>query len=89
MVCAADQHQVAMQQQNERDRDSPWPLLTGNQERLTISLYVKIADQAAARMIRASSELGFSPVSRPRTPAPRTEAETEAAAFWGRFNLPA
>jgi P27 family predicted phage terminase small subunit len=87
-VIAADQHQVAAQQQNAADRGSRWPLLTPNQERLTVSLYVKIMDQAGARMLRAASELGFSPTSRPELSAPVKAKGEDPAGVWARFGTP-
>jgi P27 family predicted phage terminase small subunit len=87
-VTAADQHQTAAQQQNAADRGSSWPLLSADKERLTLSLYVKIMDQAGARMLRAASELGFSPTSRPKLAAPVKAKDDETERFWDRFNLP-
>jgi P27 family predicted phage terminase small subunit len=88
-VIAADQHQTAAMQQNEADRGSRWPLLSADKERLTMSLYVKIMDQAGARMLRAASELGFSPTSRPKLSAPvRAAKGDDPQDFWDRFKAP-
>jgi phage terminase small subunit len=53
----------------------------------TMSPYLKIADIAGSRMLRAIGELGFSPSSRPRLPSSGVKAKGEdpAADFWSRF----
>jgi phage terminase small subunit len=53
----------------------------------TMSPYLKIADIAGSRMLRAIGELGFSPSSGPRLPSSGVNAKGEdpAADFWQRF----
>jgi P27 family predicted phage terminase small subunit len=78
---AAALHRAAVQEQ-EQVALSP--------DGKTMSPYLKIADIAGARMLRAAGELGFSPSSRPRlSSGAKTKAETEVDDFWSRFALPA
>jgi P27 family predicted phage terminase small subunit len=92
---AADMHQTACAAQAKRDANGFGPggaplLAHGKDGGIIASHYLRVIDQAAARMLKAGSELGFSPGSRPRLAAGGPKAaETEAAAFWGKFNLPA
>ncbi len=52
----------------------------------TMSPYIKIADIAGARLLRAIGELGFSPSSRPKlSSGPRDKGETESDKFWQQF----
>lgn len=66
-VEAEDRHRGAMIAQatlNRRAPDAPW--LVKGPEGLIMSPYVEIIDRAAKIMIRMMTELGFSPVARPR-----------------------
>jgi P27 family predicted phage terminase small subunit len=55
----------------------------------TMSPYLKIADIAGARMLRAAGELGFSPSSRPKLSSGAKARQDDASVFWDRFNTPA
>jgi phage terminase small subunit len=56
----------------------------------TMSPYLKIADIAGARMLRAAGELGFSPSSRPKLSSWAKAAKgDDGVDFWSQFNLPA
>lgn len=74
-VEAEDRHRVATIQQGVLDRDNKMPLLVRNKDAPpSASPYLNILTKAALVMIKAASELGFSPASRPRlstdTPVP-------------------
>ena len=76
-VEAEDRHRGAMIAQatlNRRAPDAPW--LVKGPDGLIVSPYVEIMDRAAKIMIRMMTELGFSPVARPRI---RVIAEAAAA----------
>ena len=66
-VEAEDRHRGAMIAQatlNRRAPDAPW--LVKGPDGLIVSPYVEIMDRAAKIMVRMMTELGFSPVARPR-----------------------
>lgn len=66
-VEAEDRHRAAMIAQATLNRRSPEvPFLVKGPDGLMVSPYVEIIDRAAKIMIRMISELGFSPVARPR-----------------------
>lgn len=66
-VVAFDQHRTATIVQARLDAQSKLPLLTKHKGGgAVISPYVAIANRAGLRMLRAASEMGFSPVARPR-----------------------
>lgn len=66
-VEAECRHRMAMQQQAILDSGRTLPLLTkGKGGEPIVSLYLGIIQKAALVMIKAASELGFSPASRPR-----------------------
>lgn len=69
-VEAEDRHRIAMIKQAEIDHGSQLPLLSKTKEGNIIqSPYLGIINRAAALMIKAASELGFSPAARPRLAA--------------------
>jgi P27 family predicted phage terminase small subunit len=82
---ACDQHRTAAAMLNAADRGSPWPLLTADKEKLTLSCYVKITNEAALRMARMAQELGFAPGSRARSAPPAKAAKDDPSQFWERF----
>jgi P27 family predicted phage terminase small subunit len=50
------------------------------------SPYLRIADAAGARLLRAIGELGFSPSSRPKlSSGAKDKGESESDAFWQQF----
>jgi hypothetical protein len=65
-VEAADRHNTARLMQAMLDRDSKLKLLIKTPDGFAPSPYNDILDKTAKIMIRASQELGFSPVSRAR-----------------------
>ena len=84
--CVAEaRHRTASMAQQRIDHGKEWPLLQpGKDGRPTISPYVTIMERAALIMLRAASELGFSPAARPRiqllpgaAPPPVIEGEAE------------
>ena len=70
-VEAEDRHRTAAVQQAKLDADNDQPLLIRGAEGLAyVSPYLGILTKAALLMIKAASELGFSPASRPRISVP-------------------
>lgn len=74
-VLAEDQHHLASEMQAKIDTGSALPLLTKDKNGMAVvSPYIEIINRAGLRMLRAASELGFSPAARPRlvanTPPP-------------------
>lgn len=66
-VVAADQHRTATIQQAKLDAGNSLPLLSKDRAgTAAASLYLAIQNRAATIMIKAGSELGFSPSTRPR-----------------------
>ena len=76
-VEAENRHRVAAQAQARLDKNSNLPLLTKSKDgSIAASPYLGIMNSAATTMLKAGSELGFSPASRPRIP---TEPEKNDA----------
>jgi P27 family predicted phage terminase small subunit len=74
-VIAEDQHRLASEMQAKIDAGTALPLLTKDKSGMAVvSPYVGIINRAGLRMLRAATELGFSPAARPRlvadTPPP-------------------
>jgi len=65
-VHAEDQWRRAVETQNMLDKDNPAGMLSRVNGQVLPSPYLKIIDNAAARMMKAGSLLGFDPTSRPR-----------------------
>ncbi len=90
-VVAEDQHRIAATMQAGLDRSTKLPLLTKNKDGTAgISPYLSIISRAAATMIKAGSELGFSPAARPRLVAaglPSMDRADEDDAGWGRLKV--
>ena len=79
-VEAEDRHRGAMIAQaslNRRAPDAPW--LVKGPDGLIVSPYVEIMDRAAKIMVRMMTELGFSPVARPRIRIAPVEGAAGAA----------
>lgn len=69
-VEAEDRHRQAAMMQAKIDANTQLPLLTKAKDGTPIpSPYIRIMNQAADVMLRAASELGFTPASRPRLAA--------------------
>ncbi|HWX47936.1 MAG TPA: phage terminase small subunit P27 family [Roseomonas sp.] len=74
-VEAEDRHRTAVQQQARLDASSSLPLMTRGKDGQPIaSPYLRLIRHAAETMLRAASELGFTPASRPRLAPGQTEA---------------
>ena len=71
------------------DRGSALPLLTKDKSGLAVaSPYLAIMNRAATVLLKAGSELGFSPAARPRLAAGQAApAEIEADSSWERLRL--
>jgi P27 family predicted phage terminase small subunit len=66
-VEAEERHRTATMMQSQLDQGTKLPLLTKTKDGTAIaSPYLSILNRAAAIMIKAASELGFSPAARPR-----------------------
>lgn len=79
-VEAEDRHRGAMIAQATLNRASPSaPWLVKGPDGLMVSPYVEIMDRAAKVMIRMMTELGFSPVARPRIRVLAAPAEDKQA----------
>lgn len=66
-VVAFDQHRTAVMMQDKTDATNALPLLAKDRHGgAVVSPYVGIANRAGLRMLRAASEMGFTPASRPR-----------------------
>lgn len=66
-VEAEDRHRTATIMQQELDKNNPLKLLTKSKDGEAIeSPYSKILNKVSLVLIRAASEIGFTPASRPR-----------------------
>ncbi|MDT7952390.1 MAG: P27 family phage terminase small subunit [Acetobacteraceae bacterium] len=85
---AEDRHRRAVIAQAQLDARHPvLPMLTaGARGTLVGSPYLRIIARAAETMLRAASELGFSPASRPRLAA-TPDAAAPAEDGWSRMRL--
>jgi P27 family predicted phage terminase small subunit len=69
-VEAEDRHRTAAIKQAELDRGAQLPLLLKTKEgTIVVSPYIRVMTVAAALMLKAGSEMGFSPAARPRLAA--------------------
>jgi P27 family predicted phage terminase small subunit len=82
-VVACDQHEQARQAQAQLEADGNPPLLMKSGNTLVPSPYVSIMHRTHLRMMKAASELGFSPASRPRVSAGPAPERTDDA--WGEL----
>ncbi|WP_419898212.1 phage terminase small subunit P27 family [Roseomonas sp. USHLN139] len=86
-VEAEDRHRTAVMQQAKLDASSSLPLMTRGKDGQPIpSPYLRIIRQAAETMLRAASELGFSPAARPRLAAGQAEAPAQESP-WTRLQV--
>ncbi len=86
-VEAEDRHRTAVVKQAELDRGAPLPLLLKTKEgTVVVSPYVRVITNAAAVMLKAGSELGFSPAARPRL-AIGAQASADNDSVWTRLKL--
>jgi P27 family predicted phage terminase small subunit len=66
-VIAEDQHRQATVNQAKIDATNALPLLSRDKNGMAVvSPYVGVINRAGLRMLRAATELGFSPAARPR-----------------------
>ena len=91
-VEAEDRHRRAAMAQAALDARSPtFPLLVPRRGRggdLVESPYLRVLSRAADTLLRAVSELGFSPASRPRIGAASEKApDDDAASPWARLKV--
>jgi phage terminase small subunit len=86
-VEAEDRHRIAMEMQAKLDQDASLKLLIRTPSGLAPSPYNDILDKCAKTMIRAASELGFSPASRTRVKAPPQPAAADPANPWAALRL--
>jgi P27 family predicted phage terminase small subunit len=90
-VVAEDQHRTASVMQAELDQTTRLLLLTKNKDGTPgVSPYVTISHRAAATMLKAGSELGFSPAARPRLAAGALAPDAladEGAQGWGQLKV--
>ena len=90
-VIAESQHRAAVVAQARMDSASALPFLVKNKDGLAAaSPYVGIINQSALRMLKAASELGFSPASRPRLGGPGDrpgQPPASEASPWDQFTV--
>ncbi|EFH10535.1 putative phage terminase, small subunit, P27 family [Pseudoroseomonas cervicalis ATCC 49957] len=87
-VEAEERHRTAMQQQAKLDASSTLPLMTRGKDGQPIpSPYLRIIRHAAEAMLRAASELGFSPAARPRLTTGQAEASAQEESPWTRLQV--
>jgi len=86
-VEAEDRHRTAVQQQARLDASSSLPLMTRGKDGQPIaSPYLRLIRHAAETMLRAASELGFTPAARPRLAPGQTEAPAHESP-WTRLKV--
>lgn len=87
-VVAEDQHRVAVIAQTKIDIGSALPLLTKDKNGMpAASPYLGIINRTAARMLKAGSELGFSPAARPRLNAGAQVDTNAPTSPWSEFEV--
>jgi phage terminase small subunit len=86
-VLAEDCHRTAAMMQARLDANTELPLLVKTSQGLMPSPYVYILDKVAKVMLRAASELGFSPVSRSRVRIPVEPASADPTNAWAALRL--
>jgi P27 family predicted phage terminase small subunit len=87
-VAAEERHRTAAMMQAQLDQGTKLPLLTKTKDGTAVaSPYLGIMNRSAALMIKAASELGFSPAARPRLAAQVAEAPADAQSPWARLKV--
>ena len=87
-VEAEDRHRMALIQQARLDVGNAMPLLTKGKDGLPRpSPYIGIITKAALIMLKAASELGFSPAARPRLAGAGFVPPPAADDPWARLKL--
>jgi P27 family predicted phage terminase small subunit len=88
-VEAEDRHRTAAVMQARLDQGAKLPLLTKTKDGTAVpSPYLGIMNRAAAIMIKAASELGFSPAARPRLAASAAQGDpADEHSPWARLKV--
>ncbi len=87
-VEAEERHRTAAMMQAQLDQGTKMPLLTKSKDGAAIaSPYLGIMNRAAALMIKAASELGFSPAARPRLAAQAAQEPCDEHSPWARLKV--
>ena len=88
-VEAEDRHRTAATMQARLDQGAKLPLLTKTKDGTAVaSPYLGIMNRAAAIMIKAASELGFSPAARPRLAASAAQGgPSDEHSPWARLKV--
>jgi P27 family predicted phage terminase small subunit len=87
-VEAEERHRTAATMQAQLDQGTKLPLLTKTKDGTAVaSPYLGIMNRAAAIMIKAASELGFSPAARPRLAASATQDPADEHSPWARLKV--
>ena len=87
-VEAEERHRTAAVMQAQLDQGTKLPLLTKTKEGTAVpSPYLSIMNRAAAIMIKAASELGFSPAARPRLAASAAQEPADEHSPWARLKV--
>ena len=87
-VEAEERHRTAAMMQAQLDQVTKLPLLTKTKDGTAIaSPYLGIMNRAAVIMIKAASELGFSPAARPRLGASAPQEPSDEHSHWTRLKV--
>ena len=87
-VLAEDQLRNAAKMQNTLDADAPMQMLMkGGRGVIMVSPYIAIMHKAAATMIRAGEQLGFTPAARPRLVDPAKPPGEDPASPWSMLRV--
>jgi P27 family predicted phage terminase small subunit len=85
---AEERHRTAAVMQAQLDQGTKLPLLTKTRDGTAIaSPYIGIMTRAAAIMIKAASELGFSPAARPRLTAQTASSPADEHSPWAQLKV--
>jgi P27 family predicted phage terminase small subunit len=87
-VEAEERHRTAAAMQAQLDQGTKLPLLTKTKDGTAVpSPYIGIMTRAAAIMIKAASELGFSPAARPRLAAQAASSPDDEQSPWAQLKV--
>jgi P27 family predicted phage terminase small subunit len=87
-VEAEERHRTAAVMQAQLDQGTKLPLLTKTKDGTAVaSPYLGIMNRAAALMLKAGSELGFSPAARPRLASQATQPVADAQSPWAQLKV--
>lgn len=85
-VIAEDDHYRASNKQNELDSRSSLPMLSPSKNGPQVSPYQTIKVKSALLMMKAASELGFSPTARPRLSTGASDSGPSDSP-WAKFSV--